>query len=48
MNMKEPAGSDPNRLFFGKIKKKRPTEVSLFSLFIRAGGMLGSCFELFV
>lgn len=46
--MKEPAGSDPNRLFFGKIKKKRPTEVSLFSLFIRAGGMLGSCFELFV
>ncbi len=22
MNMKEPAGSDPNRLFFGKIKKE--------------------------
>ena len=47
--MKEPVGSDPNRLFFfGKIKKRGRLEVSLFSLFIRAGGMLRNCFELFV
>lgn len=46
--MKEPAGSDPNRLFFGKIKKRGRLEVSLFSLFIRVGGMLRNCFELFV
>lgn len=46
--MKEPAGSDPNRLFFRQNKKRGRLEVSLFSLFIRAGGMLRNCFELFV